>query len=326
MQIKDRDYFFDNIKGLMIILVVLGHFVSSGLYKNSAYISIWYSIYLFHMPMFIFIAGYFTKDDKDNPKKAVKNFLIPYIIVSVIMYAFKLIVLKQNIDIEFLEPQYGLWFLISMFWYKLAYNGFIKIKGIFIISIILAILVGLDESFTNLAAFSRTIVFLPFFIAGNKFNKKYIVKNKLIKFFMILILPMLFCVFLYFCYKYDLPMGLLESSIPYQNLKLDIRISMLFRSLVIFLGFLIIYIILNFIPSKKTIFSLLGRNSIIIYLGHLFVILFCRKYGILAGCSYITLIKCLIATVLVVGVLCLPLFKKIYDFVINKIYSLLFEE
>ena len=55
-----RDYRIDNTKGILIILVVIGHFLlpvaSTRFTTNSLYL-----IYTFHMPCFIFISGYLAK-------------------------------------------------------------------------------------------------------------------------------------------------------------------------------------------------------------------------------------------------------------------------
>lgn len=57
-----RDLSFDFIKGVLIILVVLGH-VIQGLYgidNPDVWENLLFTIiYTFHMPLFIFISGYF---------------------------------------------------------------------------------------------------------------------------------------------------------------------------------------------------------------------------------------------------------------------------
>ena len=54
---KERDYRFDNIKCIMIFFVVLGHFLE--LFSGNISKAIYIFIYTFHMPVFIFITGYF---------------------------------------------------------------------------------------------------------------------------------------------------------------------------------------------------------------------------------------------------------------------------
>ncbi|MGG3906453.1 acyltransferase family protein [Geobacillus stearothermophilus] len=58
---KERDYYFDNAKCALMLLVVFGHFlrpyIDGVLWVHSLYT--W--IFFFHMPAFIFISGYFAK-------------------------------------------------------------------------------------------------------------------------------------------------------------------------------------------------------------------------------------------------------------------------
>ena len=77
---QPRDHLFDNIKALMLFLVPLGHtldvFIANG---NVEEILMKY-IYLFHMPIFAFVTGYFTKNLDKAQENAVKKCLIPYLV------------------------------------------------------------------------------------------------------------------------------------------------------------------------------------------------------------------------------------------------------
>lgn len=67
--IQNRNSEFDVLKGILIILVILGHWLEYGLgnYLNRV---VFNYIYLFHMPLFILISGYFSKKtDKKNVQK-----------------------------------------------------------------------------------------------------------------------------------------------------------------------------------------------------------------------------------------------------------------
>ena len=55
---------FDNIKGLLIILVVVGHVAHPVHNDNPAISCLFDVIYLFHMPLFVFVSGLFAKHAK----------------------------------------------------------------------------------------------------------------------------------------------------------------------------------------------------------------------------------------------------------------------
>ncbi|HCS72995.1 MAG TPA: acyltransferase, partial [Clostridiales bacterium] len=82
--INERSYLLDNLKGLLIVFVVIGHFfdVWASKYFNIRFIYTF--IYLFHMPCFIFISGYLTKDPEKSRGNAFENLLVPYIVMSVL--------------------------------------------------------------------------------------------------------------------------------------------------------------------------------------------------------------------------------------------------
>ena len=73
-------YLVDNIKVVLIFLVVFNHLIAFQLVKVDMVVRyVWYGITIFHMPAFIFISGYLSKKPQDVLKN-VKNLLIPYIL------------------------------------------------------------------------------------------------------------------------------------------------------------------------------------------------------------------------------------------------------
>jgi fucose 4-O-acetylase-like acetyltransferase len=75
-----RDYLFDNLKFILIILVVFGHLIERYINQSIYLKVIFINIYLFHMPLFIFISGYFTKSIKSlSASKSIRQLIIPYI-------------------------------------------------------------------------------------------------------------------------------------------------------------------------------------------------------------------------------------------------------
>ncbi len=60
--LKERDYFFDNARAILILFIVLGHMLQPYTSIGDKYLSALYLvIYSFHMPTFLFISGYFAK-------------------------------------------------------------------------------------------------------------------------------------------------------------------------------------------------------------------------------------------------------------------------
>ena len=74
LNLKNRINKFDNLKGFAIFLIVLGHFLFLTDYKNILVLRNF--IYIFHLPIFFFVAGYFSKIDSSQPLKSFKRYTI----------------------------------------------------------------------------------------------------------------------------------------------------------------------------------------------------------------------------------------------------------
>lgn len=59
-------YLVDNIKVLLIFLVVFNHIIAFQLVKVDMIVRyVWYAITIFHMPAFVFMSGYLSKKPQD---------------------------------------------------------------------------------------------------------------------------------------------------------------------------------------------------------------------------------------------------------------------
>ena len=87
--IKTRDYGFDNIKFILIILVVLGHILEE--ISTTGFMGVIRSvIYSFHMPFFIFLSGFVVS--YITPRKLIKKlvgYLIPFFIIGSLFSLYK---------------------------------------------------------------------------------------------------------------------------------------------------------------------------------------------------------------------------------------------
>ena len=82
VKVKERSLLFDNIKTVLIILVVLGHAFEE-ISLEHGYGIIRACIYSFHMPAFIFISGYFSGGGTQTKVKKlllIVGYLISYLI------------------------------------------------------------------------------------------------------------------------------------------------------------------------------------------------------------------------------------------------------
>lgn len=157
----NRLYKFDNLKAVLIFLVVFGHFLELVQGHRLLYLT----IYSFHMPLFIFITGYFAHFDS---KKILSGLVFPYCVFQILYTYFERIVLKnENLTLTFLRPRWILWYLFAMIVYYLLIPFFdVKTKKQRIAAVtgmvLLALLSGYDSKVGYDYSSARIFTFMPF--------------------------------------------------------------------------------------------------------------------------------------------------------------------
>lgn len=175
MEHKSRDSFFDNLKGLLIVLVVFGHLIEL-LPRSSSVQYVYLLVYSFHMPLFVFCTGYFSVNL--SPKKALRTLLYPYAVWQTLYYLFYVFVLKINsLTPSFVNPIWLMWYLLSAFlWFFLRTLFQAQTRTGVLLSVALAfalgILVGFDSSVHRYLSLSRTLVFFPFYLCGYYYHTR----------------------------------------------------------------------------------------------------------------------------------------------------------
>lgn len=115
-----RDY-IDELKGLGILLVVLGHFIEQYRMGYSFVSASFFCIYAFHMALFCICSGLVARF---NPRKLVTQQLWLYLVGQTLMLAFRAAVLRENFAetggllAAWLLPWRHIWYLYALiFWH-----------------------------------------------------------------------------------------------------------------------------------------------------------------------------------------------------------------
>lgn len=136
---KQRILWLDNLKGLLIILVVLGHCIQHSLPDYADNVVFRY-IYSFHMMLFMFVSGYACYRPKVEWSligKRVKQLLLPFFVWSLVMCAIRG---EFQLWDMVLLPEKSFWFLWVLFF----------ITFFHVIACRLAIRWGLKDEWTSL--------------------------------------------------------------------------------------------------------------------------------------------------------------------------------
>lgn len=169
---KGRDSYFDNLKGALITLVVIGHFLLP--MEQTRFVgSMFWGIYLFHMPMFVMISGYFAKGIlKDGQFRADKilRMIWLYILFELVVYVTENLAAGTLFcePIDFFYEGGAPWYLLAMIWWYLSipFVTAFQPKTAMVMVTGAALLAGYSKSLGDGLAMSRTLTFAPFFYGG----------------------------------------------------------------------------------------------------------------------------------------------------------------
>lgn len=157
-KLSSRSAYWDSIKGFLIFLVVFAHCLYD--YRDKAVIdAIVKSIYLFHMPAFIFVSGFFGKSERAHSEKSIFTLLFAYFIFNSIFGI-------ATGWTEFLSPKYSYWYILALVIWRLSSKYIPANRTHLIAALIAAIGVGFVSVITNKLALSRAVAFFPFYMAG----------------------------------------------------------------------------------------------------------------------------------------------------------------
>lgn len=214
---KLRIDYFDILKGIGIILVIIGH-------SRIPSIALHF-IFSFHMPIFFLCSGYFFKEISFN-EIVLKNFrrlIIPYIVTCILIilfsqsieilkffvrHSFNLSPLKywvvasifgsgttlKNGPLLSSLPQIGaIWFLLALFWSLILFSLILKLKSKINvpiwISVIISMVIGYVSSLFIMLPFSvQPGMVAVFFIYIGYLAKKYNLIDKKLPIYLLIIM------------------------------------------------------------------------------------------------------------------------------------------
>ena len=270
---EKRYYILDNAKFILILLVIFGHLIEQYINSSGLYRGIYLFIYSFHIPAFILIAGMLAKDGF-SAKLVRKNFYSLIIPLFVFQILYEIFDVATTGRVSFysinLAPYWILWFLLSLFAWRLMLPLFNKIKFGFLVSIILSVFVGYLHFNGYVLSISRTLVFFPFFLLGYRLSPEIFDKIKFpgVKILSgIIIIASLSFFIIYNKLDYHLFYGVsanMATGNPWM--------PGLYRIACLSLSFLLSFAFVKILPNGKTVFSALGNNSLSAYVWHGFVV------------------------------------------------------
>jgi fucose 4-O-acetylase-like acetyltransferase len=161
-----RDPFLDNAKFLAILLVVGAHAIEDLRDVPAAHV-VYLFVYLFHMPVFIVVTGYLSRNSSfsgDKARKLVTGVGVPYLIFQILYSALAWRLHGDPFGTP-LTPYWLMWFLVAVFLWRLSVPVWRQLRWPVAVAVALSLLDGVADLGHTLAV-NRVLGFLPFFVLG----------------------------------------------------------------------------------------------------------------------------------------------------------------
>jgi len=300
---QERLQYLDSMKGLAIIMVIMGHVELSILQSTTIVTTV---VSYLHIPIFMFISGLllsrgtiFTKDKNllSQVSTKFKRLIIPFVSFS---FLFAFVFNFSLKDIFFSDYKYGFWFTFTLFFLILIVllvnkltqnvNHFIYLFFLYLVFYAFLCFLHFYQIFPteidNLLSLSQLVYYYPVFVFGFLMGKYYAIyswlfDNVYLAFSSLLIF--VFLIFLVWNYKFD-------------NLILLVVLNI---TGVLFVHYLFKYF--NVKIPLNNVFNKLGQYSLEIYMIHFFYIGLINSIFKLIGYSHISFLILLTIFLLVIS-------------------------
>lgn len=161
--------YWDNIKMLLIFSVVLGHAIAYAQWAgDTSLLCVYNCIFSFHMPLFVFISGYFSKRITYPRKRDIEILLYPYLVYQVLNVFYVRYIEHNPASWNLFIPLHQNWYILALFIWRLIIPYFQYVnKWMGIVTTLgLSLIFSKYQVPDNLFALNYVFVFLPFFVLG----------------------------------------------------------------------------------------------------------------------------------------------------------------
>lgn len=282
-----RSVKLDNFRGILMLLVVLGHLLE--LQEGPLADYLYLVIYSFHMPLFVWVSGYFAKP---ADRSCIRTLVFPYLVFQLLYSAAAVYFWGTEDSVKILEPYWLMWFLMALFLWRLLLplmdgRGIRSQAAALGVMLALALLTGWEQELRYVLSFQRMVALFPMFLLGyycrgwrddilvwwqgrGKRNRLYLQIG--------LVLAMAVGFFFLYLFREEISHKWLYWKYPYGKK----GGSVLGRMGLLMFAVICLGAVLPLIPGRRIPgLTHLGRNTLPVYLLHGFVIETLEYYGVM---------------------------------------------
>ncbi|SCK10603.1 acyltransferase family protein [Streptomyces sp. WMMB 322] len=280
---KVRDPHWDNVRFLSGTLVLTGHLIEPIAHLDGLrwlYVTSW----AMRVPVFVIVAGYFSSAGplgRRELRQLTESVLAPYLLIS-LLHTAQIRLLYGNWKFFTSEPAWGLWFLLSLFVWRMLLPYLAVLRYPLSAAMAAALAVGHLDGFTHTFSASRTVAFLPFFLLGRQLRQG--LADQLLHTARsreaaagVLAVTATACWFL----RHDIDVGWLAMNAPYgETVSFAPAWAWGLRGTVLLCGMLIALSFIRLVPKRRLpVVTYLGAGGLYIYLLHPLVLRVFFRFG-----------------------------------------------
>ena len=260
---NQRIYLWDNLKVILMIMVVLTHCIVPYQLQGDRWVQfLWIFIMTFTMPLFTLISGYFYKERTIN--FSIYRYLYPCIMFSILNIFIGVASGAYPNGIP-LKVGYAMWYLWVLFIYNIVTPVLLKFfdeKKLLVIAFVIAFICGFKCVSNNFFDIPRIMSFYLFFVLGIVLKKNNLQFEPRLGLFCMVI-----CVFIYIL------LTMKVNGFPYgtgfmgcHGMHMN---GFVFRWVNYILTILMSLSLIAIMPNKKYYFSCFGTRTMNVYLLHM---------------------------------------------------------
>ncbi len=276
-----RDPWLDNVKMVLVTLVVVGHAIGLVSATTGSH-WVYDFIYLWHIPAFVFVSGYLSKSfewDRRRMKSLLYTLAVPYLLFEPALYYYRVAVVDEHEPgILWLQPHWTMWYLIVLLMWRLV-TPILKLHWLFLpLSVIVSLVGGLWDN--DVLMIPRFLGLLPFFVLGLHLKPRHL-KHLDDVWVKLAALPMLVGIFAMALYTDSWARTtLLWYDAGYDEIPIDNEIVFQTRLTVMMVGLLGAFSAMALVPRRNLgWFTTAGTATMVIYLFHSFAIKTVKALG-----------------------------------------------
>lgn len=162
----------DSAKFVLVALVVIGHLIEACRSGYPQLEAAYRFLYLFHVPALAYVSGLFARAEfgvRDG-QRWLATLILPLLVFQLLYLGFIAAISDRPFAFRVATPYWLLWYLASLACWRVLLPALMSLRRPLLVTAVLAVAVGWASDVGYAWSASRTLVFLPFFVAGHVYG------------------------------------------------------------------------------------------------------------------------------------------------------------